>query len=193
MMIQAGIPAHHKETAARLYWQAFRHKLTRAMGPEPKALAFISRVMRLDHGICALSDDGALLGVIGFKTPKGALVGGTFSDLCAIYGRFGAFWRAAVLSLLERDIENERFLLDGIFVDADARGKGVGKSLLAALYQEASRRGYAEVRLDVINTNPRARALYEREGFVPIKTDHLGPLKLLFGFASSTTMVRPLA
>ncbi len=48
--------------------------------------------------------------------------------------------------------------------------------------------GVGEVRLDVIDTNSRARALYERQGFVAGKTQHLGPLRYLFGFSSSAMM-----
>ena len=64
--------------------------------------------------------------------------------------------------------------------------------LLAALYQEAVERGYRSIRLDVIQDNWRARALYERQGFRPVRTQKLGALRFLFGFAASTTMVRPL-
>ena len=69
---------------------------------------------------------------------------------------------------------------------------GVGTRLLAALYDEAAERGYRSVRLDVVDANWRARALYERQGFVATRTESLGMLRFLFGFASSTTMVRPL-
>ena len=55
------------------------------------------------------------------------------------------------------------------------------------------RRGYGWVRLDVIDSNWRARALYERQGFLATRTESLGLLRLLFGFSASTTMVRPLA
>jgi GNAT superfamily N-acetyltransferase len=72
------------------------------------------------------------------------------------------------------------------------RGKGIGSQLLAALYQEAVERGYGAVRLDVIQDNWRARALYERQGFRAVRTEELGVLRFLFGFASSTTMVRPV-
>jgi ribosomal protein S18 acetylase RimI-like enzyme len=64
--------------------------------------------------------------------------------------------------------------------------------LLGALYREAAERGYRSIRLDVIEDNFRARALYERQGFRAVRTEELGLLRFLFGFASSTTMVRPL-
>ena len=79
--------------------------------------------------------------------------------------------------------------MDGIFVEPAARGRGVGTLLLQAIANEAAQRGYAEVRLDVIDTNDRARALYERRGFRPVKTNSTGLLRHVFGFRSATTMV----
>ncbi len=173
---------------ATLYWQAFGGKLGRIMGPDRKAQALIERVLDPDHGICA-REDGVLLGVVGFKTAKGALVDGEWADMCAAYGMFGAAWRSVALSLLERDVDNKRFLMDGLFVAPEARGKGVGTTLLDAIADEARRRGYGQVRLDVIDTNTRARALYERQGYVAVDTQTLGPLRYVFGFSRATTMV----
>lgn len=192
MKIAPGIPAGQESRAADLYWQAFRTKLRITMGPDPKGLAYVTRVLRTDHAISAVAPDGTLLGVVGFKTYQGALVGGGFDDLRAVYGTFGALWRAAFLAALERDVENERFLMDGIFVHADARGKGVGTALLEAVCDEAAARGYSQIRLDVIDVNQRAKALYERRGFAPSKVTRLGLLRYVFGFAASTTMVRQL-
>ena len=132
----------------------------------------------------------AILGVAGFKTDQGAFVGGTFRDLQRVYGSFGALWRAPLLSILERDLAPDTLLMDGIFVAPQARGKGIGAALLTAVSQHAAALGLAQVRLDVIDSNPRARALYERQGFKPLGTTHLGPFKHLFGFQSATTMTR---
>lgn len=190
MKISTGIPDHNKAEAAALYWQAFGEKLGFVMGPKYRAMQFIMRVMRSDHGICAHADDGRLLGVAGFKTAQGALVGGTFTDMRKVYGWVSASLRALLIATLERDVENKRFLMDGIFVAADARGQGVGTALLRELYAEAKRRGYQQVRLDVIDTNPRARALYLQEGFEEIETRQVGILRHIFHFNAATTMVR---
>ena len=48
------------------------------------------------------------------------------------------------------------------------------------------------VRLDVVDSNPRARRLYEREGFVPVRTVRTPYLQRAMGFAASTTMVRDI-
>lgn len=190
--VRHGFPDENVDQAAQLYWEAFGHKLGLVMGPREKALAFITRVIDPTHAISALDDSAQLLGVVGFKTSKGALVGGRFQDLVAIYGLFGALWRASLLALLDREAENNRFLMDGIFVTAQARGKGIGSALLDAIAAEGKQRGYDSLRLDVINTNPRARALYERHNFTALRTKTMGPLKHIFKFDSATTMVRYL-
>lgn len=186
--ISTGFASAERDLAAHLFWEAFGAKLGKTLGPSPKALAFLNRVIDPDFAIVARDAQGTLLGLAGFKTSKGALVDGGFSDLCAIYGIFGACWRSAYLSLVERDLATGVLLMDGIFVTADARGKGVGTRLLDAIKREAAAQGCREVRLDVIDTNPRARALYERAGFKAGKTQYLGPFKHIFGFSSALEM-----
>jgi ribosomal protein S18 acetylase RimI-like enzyme len=189
MIITKGFPDSDRPRIAALYWEAFGMKLGRTMGPKPKALRFFEAVLHAPHALCARDADGTLLGVAGFKTHQGALVGGSFRDMVAVYGWIGAVWRVALLMALERDTENARFLMDGIFVEPSARGRGVGTLLLQAIADEAAARGYAEVRLDVIDSNDRARALYERRGFRAVNTHSTGILRHIFGFRSATTMV----
>ncbi|MEL6958900.1 MAG: GNAT family N-acetyltransferase [Pseudomonadota bacterium] len=190
MRIEAGFDASECPQVAQMYWRAFGGKLGRVLGPDHRARRFIEDVMDPNHALCARDEAGQLLGVVGFKTHSGALVDGGWRDMVRHYGTIGAFWRVGLLALLERDTENERFLMDGIFVADAAQGQGVGTALLDAITDEAGRRGYREVRLDVIDSNTRARALYEREGFVAKDTQNLGLLKYVFGFESATTMVR---
>lgn len=188
--ISPGFSDAERPALAALYWQAFGDKLGRVMGPDPRALAFLQEVMDPTHALIARDPQGQLLGIVGFKTYDGAFVGGGWAEMARHYGWFGSLWRIALLALLERETENHRFLMDGIMVTPEARGQGVGTALLDAIAKEAQRRGYRELRLDVIDSNPRARALYEREGFVPGGEQQLGPLRHVFGFESATTMIR---
>ena len=190
--LHLGLPEPLRPQAAALYWQAFGGKLGVVLGPERRALAFLHRVIDADQVIVALSPAGSLLGIAGFKTPLGSFAGGTPADIAALYGPIGGWWRTALLNLLSRDIDNDRFLLDGLCVASEARNQGLGTALLLAICDEAARRGYRAVRLDVVDSNLRAKALYARLGFREIKTDRIGLLRLVFGFASSTTMARDL-
>lgn len=192
IQIVKGLPDVMRAEAARLYWEAFGSKLGKVLGPQPKALAFLELVIRADHAFIAIDDRGGLLGIAGFKTHAGSFAGGSLDDLRTVYGFRGAQWRGALLSLLASDTENQRFLLDGICVAAKARSQGVGTLLMAALLQEARSRNYSAVRLDVVDSNHRAKALYIRLGFEAVRTEHLGLLRFVFGFRSTTTMVRRL-
>ena len=190
--IFSGLHAHLRRDAARLYWEAFGGKLGRVLGPDAQAMAFFERVIRTEHCLAALDETGVLIGLAGFKTTSGSFAGGSWDDLIAVYGPFGGRWRGCILWALNREVDNDRFLVDGICVARGQRGKGVGSLLLAGLYDEAARRGYRSIRLDVVDENWRARTLYEREGFMATRTENLGPLRHVLGFAASTTMVRPL-
>lgn len=188
--IEPGFREEHRPAAAKGFWAAFGPKLARLLGPTTRAVDFIESVLDPSHAISAVDSNGDFLGVAGFKTDQGAFVGGTFRDLRRVYGSFGALWRAPLLSILERDLAPDTLLMDGIFVAPSARGMGVGSALLTAVSEHATALGLAQVRLDVIDSNPRARALYERQGFKPLGKTHLGPFKHLFGFQSATTMTR---
>lgn len=94
---------------------------------------------------------------------------------------------------MDRKLEPEVLLMDGIFVSETARGLGAGTALLRGIKDLAKARGLKTVRLDVIDINPRARALYEREGFVAQGTTSIGPLRHVFGFEKQTEMHYPVS
>lgn len=190
--MQLGLPEALVPQAAALYWQAFGAKLGVVMGPQSRALRYLERVIRRDHVIIALDDGGRLIGLAGFKTPEGSFAAGGPVDLRASYGVLGGTWRARLLGWLASDIDNENFLLDGLCVLPELRGLGIGSALMEAICAEARHRGYPAVRLDVVDSNWRAQALYRRLGFVATNSQGIGPLRLVFGFASATTMVKPV-
>lgn len=190
-MVGRGFEEEERETLARMYWAAFGGKLGRVLGPERRALTFIARIADPEHALC-IRRDGRLVAVAGFHTLKGSLVGGDLTDLTRAYGRLGGYWRGLALGLLERPMTESELLVDGIFVAEGEQGRGHGTVLIEALAQEARARGCGKVRLDVVDGNDRARALYERLGFVPVEVKKSRVLYWFFGFSGATTMVRHL-
>ena len=186
--VTPGFQEHHREAVAALFWQAFGAKLVPSLGDDDRALAFIARGLRSDFAFSAVSEDGTLLGAAGIKTARGGFMTGNFNDLRAVYGAFGALWRGAILNQFERPLKDGVLQMDGIFVDAEARGLGVGTQLLDAVVWTARMNRCAEVRLDVVAENPRARALYERYGFREVGTVQAGILAPLLGFREAATM-----
>ncbi|HVF33390.1 MAG TPA: GNAT family N-acetyltransferase [Acidimicrobiales bacterium] len=58
--------------------------------------------------------------------------------------------------------------LKRMYVDPDARGRGVARALLERLEDEADGLGFAEVWLETGTEQPEAMALYESAGYEPI-------------------------
>ncbi|GAA0905420.1 GNAT family N-acetyltransferase [Streptomyces thermoalcalitolerans] len=58
------------------------------------------------------------------------------------------------------------WMIRGLAVAEEARGRGVARALLRAAVEEARRRGARRLTLRVLGHNTPARRLYESEGFV---------------------------
>jgi len=190
--LHLGLPTALRPAAADLYWQAFGPKLGRVLGPPDLARNFLLRVMRADQVISAIGPEGTLLGIAGFRTSEGGFASGNAADLKAVYGHHGALWRSTLLDLLSREEDGSGFLLDGICVTGAARGQGLGSALIEAICAEARQRGFDRVRLDVVQGNLRAIALYQRLGFRVTARHPIGLLSLAFRFQAALTMQRDL-
>ena len=96
--------------------------------------------------------------------------------------------RFGELAELFPDVETlpDEWYLDSISVAESARGKGVGTQLLAALPEVVAAQGETVIGLNVDDGNPKARALYEREGFVAVG-------ELMIGAHHYTHMQRDLS
>lgn len=67
--------------------------------------------------------------------------------------------------LSDRDAHPGDVNIFGMWVDPSVRGRSVGEQLVQAALGRARERGKARVLLHVVDTNARARRLYERLGF----------------------------
>jgi len=190
IVIQKGMAAHHIERAADLYYAAFYQKLQPIFRDEERGKTVLRKSINANYVIVALAND-QVVGLAGFKEAGGQLLDITPKIMRDTFGFIGGWARLLVLALFERKLEPDTLLMDGIVVDADMRGQGIGSKLLDAIVDYACTHQYAQVRLDVVDTNPRARQLYERKGFIAQKTEYYGWLKPIFGFSGSTTMLKP--
>ncbi|GAA3491659.1 GNAT family N-acetyltransferase [Streptomyces cremeus] len=187
-----GLPAGAQRRAAELYWEAFGRKLGPALDPPGTALPFLAAHLHADRAVSALVDR-RLVGLAGYQLGGRSLTGGTLSDVLQAYGPLRGLYRAALLALFARRSAPGELVMDGIAVDATARGTGVGTLLLDEVAAIAAEHGCRRIRLDVIDVNPRARALYERRGFRPVRTTSTPYLRGLMGFGAVTTMHKSVA
>jgi len=184
--IQRGIPVGQINRAAGIYHEAFQQKLQPILGTRDKATAVLEESLNPDYAFVAL-DGESLVGLVGFHDAQGQLVDIQYGTLLQHFGLLRGNWSAFLGILLSREPQPGEFLLDGIAVHADARGQGVGTRLFEAVFTHAAECGYAFIRLDVVDSNPRAQQLYERLGFVATKTEHV-PFMGFMGFRAVTTM-----
>ena len=183
------LPDSLRLEAAQLYFEAFRQKLGPILGE--RGVELLADTFNADRVIVACVGQ-QLAGLAGVHYDDRAFVGVEFRDLRRAFGFWRALAKIVLLALLERPEKPDELLMDGIVVSADKRGQGIGSRLLEEVLALALQQNRDSVRLDVVDTNPRARALYERLGFVASETVQMPWLSKLMGFAASTTMIKRL-
>jgi ribosomal protein S18 acetylase RimI-like enzyme len=187
-----GIPEKFRHDAALLYDSAFGAKFGVAVRSKERRIELLSESFRLQFGIAAVGE-GTLLGVAGFHYGDGSLTGGMdYRRLVRVLGFLQGNWAAVVFSLYERKNKKGELLMDGISVRSDARGRGIGGRLLDEVESYAIGQSLKSIRLDVIDSNPDAKRLYERKGFAVTKSESFEWLRWFLGFGSSDTLVKAL-
>jgi ribosomal protein S18 acetylase RimI-like enzyme len=183
--ISRSVPEEYREKAVLLFEQAFGEKISVAVNNKEQRLDLFSRSFDLNFAFAAISD-GQLVGIAGFSIDGKSLTSKLeYADLIKTLGIVKGNWAALILSMFKRNANPNQLLMDGISVDENFRGQGIGKKLLNELISFAKESGFKSIRLDVINTNPRAKKLYEKVGFTEIKNDKYPYLKWLLGFSGS--------
>lgn len=190
--IQQGWPLEQAQNVAELYEQAFGMKFARAIPNQAARVAVLSQCFVPNFSFAAMKN-GKVVGLAGFQTQAGALTQGMgVKQLIDSLGTIKGIWACAILALFERKAAPNELVMDGIAVDSAIRGQGIGSQLLNAILDYAQAHGFESVRLDVIDSNPRARKLYQAKGFVATKEERFPHLKWLVGFSGATTMVKVL-
>lgn len=77
-------------------------------------------------------------------------------------------------------IKKGNFRIKTIAVSRDARGQGIGSKLFDYIINYCKNTDIKTLSLEVIETNPRAKKLYESIGFQTDKTIKLYPFNVLF-------------
>jgi ribosomal protein S18 acetylase RimI-like enzyme len=189
--IQLGLRLEWRKAAAELYWEAFSRKLQPLFGEPARAIRLVASGLELQRAVAAEAES-QLVGLAGFHHAGQHFVNFAYRDVIAEYGWLGGTWRYGVGLLLNRRSQPGELLMDGIVTHSDWRGRGVGQRLFADLIAFGQEHRYRAIRLDVVDTNPRARQLYERLGFEPVVTHRIPWLRELCGFSAVTTMKLPL-
>jgi ribosomal protein S18 acetylase RimI-like enzyme len=187
------LPDELRGQAAALFEAAFGDKMRLAIRDRQKRMAFMERAMHASHLVVARRDD-QLLGMAGLSSKgppyEGGLIGGSwdprpFRDLL---GWFGATWAMWGLRVAEHAPREDEIYVDGIAVVPEWRSRGIGRLLLAEIVVIARTQGKTYIRLDVVDTNPRAQALYERLGYKVTRVESYRLMRRWTGYGAIISM-----
>ena len=187
------LPDDFKVSAIRLYFNSLKEKLEPILGSDGRAQEALASNIATDKCIVAICN-GKLVGIMGIQTNKRGFVNPNLKTMVRIYGNFGGILRMGGLAILHHTASTDELYVDGVAVAHEMRGKGIGSRLFDLLERASLKKGIQTISLEVIDTNPRAKALYEHLGFVVMKTQTLWPLNLFvkFPFRSAALMVKTM-
>ncbi len=168
MYIKKGLSEEYKSEVTRLLWEAFEDIFMPILKDKTKAIDLLNLSYNPEDCFLAI-EDNKLLGVLAFQTKKSTFLSITMSNLVKIYGIVKGIFKAFTLSILDYECKSDEFYIDAIAVTEDSRGKKVGTKLLNYAFQFAVEQGFNSVSLQVVETNLKAKKLYERLGFRVVK------------------------
>lgn len=190
LVIQINLPEKYYQDAIKIYYEAFEKKFSTVMTYQ-QAIKTLPRLINGEQVVYALEGE-RLVGFAGIQHANKPLFKTSFSILVRNLGLIRGIYAGLVMLLFRRPYKKHELLLDGICVDKNIRGKGIGSALLNYIIHFASKNQYKTIRLDVVDTNPRALQLYEKIGFQVIKKRNFFFIQRWMGFSASFTMIKTL-
>ena len=188
-----GVPDKLRFSAATLIYDTFERKFRYTLGPRQKGISLIANSLRSEYGLAVLREN-ELIGIGGAKDDKGEFIQVSLLTWLRTY-HIRVLQSLVVGSLFFfRKVQPNVLWLDNLSVTKTARGQGIGTQIILEFIRYGNENGYRALKLDVINTNIRAKDLYIRLGFnithyhnVPLPWSHL------LGFTGVYEMTHALA
>ena len=183
-----GVPNDQKARVARVLYEAFENKFKNIFGSEEQSTHIIAKHLRSDRTVVAVHE-GAVVGVGGLRFERKGFLDISLLQVLGELG-FGVFRVMFLGWIFYGKVEEKELLLETLAVERNMRGRGIGSHLINFIIDFARSRGYERVKLSVIDTNEKARRLFERTGFIEAK-DHkiIFPWSKIFGFNRAIEMV----
>ena len=189
--LRSGMPEEFRREVAEIVYEAFQQKLAPLIGSPEQGIAILEKALDPALAIVAVCQ-GRPVGVAGLQYDGRNFVTPRRSEFVCQFGSISGTLRFVMFRLFALAYGQKDVYIDILAVSPAMRGKGIGTLLLDAVFQTARDKGFRSVSLEVVDTNPDARRLYERVGFVARRTYPYPYLRGIAGFSASIKMVKPL-
>ncbi len=189
--LRSGMPEEFRREVAEIVYEAFWRKLAPLIGSPGQGVAILEKALDPALAIVAVCQ-GQPVGVAGLQYDGCNFIKPQRSEFVRQFGSLSGTIRFVMFKLFAFVYDQKDMYIDILAVPPAMRGKGVGTLLLDAVFQAAREKGFKSVSLEVVDTNPDARRLYERVGFVAQHTYHYPFVRGIAGFSASIKMVKTL-
>lgn len=190
--VRRGALESERTAIAEVYWHAFAQKVERFVGSRDAGLSIIAEAFRLDRTIVA-TRGGTVMGVAGLDYDGVSFLRPRFVTCRRLLGLWRGIAAYAGLRFFHGGKSAGQLRIDSLAVAPGERGSGVGRLLLHEVFALARERGFTSVILEVVDSNPRARNLYELLGFRAVAFYRYPWLTRRQGFTGHAVMVKELA
>lgn len=177
-----------KSEVLRIFYEAFEQKITAFIKSKKKAISIYEKSLNTDRIILAV-EDKKITGMAGLHYDDKNFTDINYDTLKRYYSPLKSFFMYWGLRLMTPKVQKETVRIDSIAVDKSCRGRGIGTKLIEAVIEFARQNSYGQVLLEVVDTNPKAKVLYERMGFKVKKKVNFYFLTRSAGFSSEYIMV----
>lgn len=188
IQIHFGAPKDQRRKIAKIYYEAFQDKLGVIFGNKRKAETLFSTSL-CDERILVAYKDGVAVGFAGLQYQGKKFMEPSLTQVVRIYGletiRVLLFF---FFSIFNNPKPNQLYL-EILAVSKDQQNKGIGTKLIQSTIEHARSKKIPQIKLEVVNTNPKAKKLYQRIGFRKAKDHKIPyPFNTLVGFRIITEM-----
>jgi len=185
--ILRGLKPEHKETLVQLFCKTFPEVVVPVFGSAERCARLLEVSIEEDRILSAVLD-GHLVGFSGLHYSGHEWFDPNLAQLFAIM-RWRVFRVIAVGIILFKRPKPDTLHIDTLAVHPHMRGQGIGAQLIQAVEARAQSEGKQRVTLEVEDINPRAKRLYERNGFTEQRFEKLlWPWSQAFEFSGSYWM-----
>jgi len=161
---------------------------------EEQVKQFLTSCAMFENGIYG-SLEGTVVGYIALDKKGSAFFKYELKKLMRIFGKWGGMWRFALYKIadcFETHLNDNEAKVEMIAVNKSVRGQGIGEQLLLAAFEQLKKENISKIYLEVVDTNLKAKKLYERLGFSTLKVNTLGKITKDAGFSKVYLMCKEI-